>query len=176
MPLHIPAGSYLAGFIDRSARNPAHLRIVFVVILTVIAIGMSLRYAAKVNKPGDSGQQTRSAFLRWRGMIHELFAGGNVYVGVHEYPNPPIMALALKPFGKYAYFLFSAGLFNASLFAASILPLSTAYAVCEGLGLEAGVNKRFGEAPIFYWLYTFLVFGGAAIVLIPKLPLLKLIL
>ncbi len=98
MPLHIPAGSHIAGFIDRSARNPAHLRIVFVAILTVIAIGMSLKYAAKVNKPGDSGQQTRSAFLRWRGMIHELFAGGNVYVGVHEYPNPPIMALALKPF------------------------------------------------------------------------------
>ncbi len=85
-------------------------------------------------------------------------------------------ALALKPFGKYAYLLFSAGLFNASLFAASILPLSTAYAVCEGLGLEAGVNKRFSEAPIFYWLYTLLIVGGAGVILIPGFPLVRAIL
>jgi Mn2+/Fe2+ NRAMP family transporter len=84
-------------------------------------------------------------------------------------------ALALKPFGKYAYFLFSAGLFNASLFAASILPLSTAYAVCEGLGLEAGVNKRFSEAPSFYWLYTLLIVGGAGVILIPGFPLVRAI-
>jgi hypothetical protein len=67
-------------------------------VLAVVAIGMSLKYAAKVNKPGDGGQQTRSAFLRWREMIHEIFAGENVYVGVNEYPNPPIMAVVLKPF------------------------------------------------------------------------------
>ncbi len=85
-------------------------------------------------------------------------------------------ALALKPFGKYAYVLFSAGLFNASLFAASILPLSTAYSVCEGLGFEAGVNKRFREAPIFYWLYTLLIVIGAGVVLIPDFPLIKMIL
>src|SRR5579872_7468182 len=53
-------------------------------------------------------------------------------------------AVGLKPFGQYAFLLFSAGLFNASLFAASILPLSTAYSVCEGLGFEAGVNRRIG--------------------------------
>ncbi len=63
-------------------------------------------------------------------------------------------AAGLKPFGKYAYLLFAAGLFNASLFAACILPLSTAYSVCEGLGFESGVNKRFREAPVFYWLFT----------------------
>ena len=56
--------------------------------------------------------------------------------------------------GEYAYLLFCAGLLNASLFAACILPLSTAYTVCEGLGFESGVNKRFREAPIFYWLFT----------------------
>ncbi len=85
-------------------------------------------------------------------------------------------ALALKPFGQYAYLLFSAGLFNASLFAASILPLSTAYSVCEGLGFEAGVNKRFREAPIFYWLYTLLIVIGAGVVLIPDFPLIQMIL
>ena len=85
-------------------------------------------------------------------------------------------ALGLRPFGHYAYLLFCAGLFNASLFAACIQPLSTAYTVCEGLGFESGVNRRFSEAPIFYWLFTLLVGLGAAVVLLPELPLVKVIL
>ncbi|HJT86920.1 MAG TPA: divalent metal cation transporter [Bryobacteraceae bacterium] len=85
-------------------------------------------------------------------------------------------ALALKPFGQYAFLLFSAGLFNASLFAASILPLSTAYSVCEGLGFESGVNKRAREAPVFYFLYTLLIVVGAGVVLIPGFPLVRMIL
>src|SRR5215471_4398671 len=84
-------------------------------------------------------------------------------------------AEGLKPFGQYAFLLFSAGLFNASLFAACILPLSTAYSVCEGLGFEAGVNKRMREAPIFYWLYTLLIVIGAGVVLVPKFPLIRMI-
>ena len=68
--------------------------------------------------------------------------------------------------GKYAFLLFAFGLFNASLFAASILPLSTAYTVCEGLGVESGVDKTFKEAPFFYWLYTLLIAGGAVSVLL----------
>ena len=84
-------------------------------------------------------------------------------------------AAALKPLaGQYAYILFAVGLFNASLFAASILPLSTAYTVCEGLGFESGVGRRFGEARVFYWLYTGLIVAGGAVVLIPKLPLVKI--
>jgi Mn2+/Fe2+ NRAMP family transporter len=85
-------------------------------------------------------------------------------------------AVGLKPFGQYAYFLFSAGLFNASFFAACILPLSTTYSVCEGLGFESGVNKRFSEAPVFYWLYTFLIAIGAAVILIPGFNLVTMIL
>jgi len=85
-------------------------------------------------------------------------------------------ALGLKPFGEYAFRLFSAGLFNASVFAACILPLSTAYSVCEGLGFEAGVNKRLREAPIFYALYTLLIVLGAGVVLIPNFPLVQMIL
>src|SRR5437660_2444873 len=76
-------------------------------------------------------------------------------------------AQGLKPFGQYTFLLFAAGLFNASLFAACIQPLSTAYSVCEGLGFESGVNKRFREAPLFYWLYTMLIVAGAGFVLIP---------
>jgi len=85
-------------------------------------------------------------------------------------------ALGLKPFGEYAFLLFSAGLFNASLFAACIQPLSTAYTVCEGLGFESGVNRRFREAPIFYGLFTFLIVVGAGVVLLPQVPLVKMIL
>jgi NRAMP (natural resistance-associated macrophage protein)-like metal ion transporter len=83
-------------------------------------------------------------------------------------------ALAMKPLaGSYAFLLFAFGLFNASFFAASVLPLSTAYVVCEGLGVESGVDKKFKEAPFFYWLYTALIAGGAAVVLIPNFPLIK---
>lgn len=85
-------------------------------------------------------------------------------------------ALGLKPFGQYAYLLFCIGLFNASLFAACILPLSTAYTVCEGLGFESGVNHSFREAPIFYWLFTFLIAVGGGVILIPGFPLVKMIL
>jgi NRAMP (natural resistance-associated macrophage protein)-like metal ion transporter len=82
---------------------------------------------------------------------------------------------ALKPLaGQYAYILFAVGLFNASLFAASILPLSTAYTVCEGLGFESGVGLKFAEAPVFYWLYTLLIVAGGAVVLVPGLPLVKI--
>jgi NRAMP (natural resistance-associated macrophage protein)-like metal ion transporter len=76
-------------------------------------------------------------------------------------------AEAMRPLaGDYAFILFAFGLFNASLFAASILPISTAYTVCEGLGLESGVDKRFKEAPFFYWLYSLLIAGGALTVLL----------
>ena len=83
-------------------------------------------------------------------------------------------ARALRPLaGNSAYILFGAGLFNASLFAASILPLSTAYTVCEGLGIESGLDKKWHEARGFYWLYTVLVGAGAAVTLVPRLPLIK---
>ena len=76
-------------------------------------------------------------------------------------------AEAMRPLaGDYAFILFAFGLFNASVFAASILPLSTAYTVCEGLGVESGVDKNFKEAPFFYWLYTLLIAGGALTVLL----------
>jgi NRAMP (natural resistance-associated macrophage protein)-like metal ion transporter len=83
---------------------------------------------------------------------------------------PSEAAEAMKPLaGKYAFLLFAVGLFNASFFAASILPLSTAFTVCEGLGFESGVDKSFQEAPFFYWLYTLLIAGGAGVVLIPRI-------
>lgn len=85
-------------------------------------------------------------------------------------------ALGLRPFGQYAFLLFAIGLFNASLFAACILPLSTAYTVCEGLGFESGVNKGFREAPVFYWLFTLLIVVGGGVILWPGFPLVRMIL
>jgi NRAMP (natural resistance-associated macrophage protein)-like metal ion transporter len=94
--------------------------------------------------------------------------------GIRHISDPSDAAGAMKPLaGQYAFILFAAGLFNASLFAASILPLSTAYTVCEGLGFESGLDKSFNEAKFFYWLYSVLLFAGAAIVLIPNFPLVK---
>jgi NRAMP (natural resistance-associated macrophage protein)-like metal ion transporter len=81
-------------------------------------------------------------------------------------------ALALKPLaGRWAGTLFAIGLANASLFAASILPLATAYSICEGLGFEAGVDKTWSEAPQFNVLYTSMIVIGAGIILIPGVPL-----
>jgi Mn2+/Fe2+ NRAMP family transporter len=86
-------------------------------------------------------------------------------------------AVALRPFaGQFATLLFAVGLVNASLLSAAILPLATAYNICEGLGFESGIERRFSEAPIFYWLYTLLIASGAGFVLIPQLPLLKVLL
>ncbi|MEO6966176.1 MAG: divalent metal cation transporter, partial [Acidobacteriaceae bacterium] len=94
--------------------------------------------------------------------------------GMGAISNPSDAAEAMKPLaGEYAFILFAAGLFNASLFAASVLPLSTAYTVCEGMGFESGLDKRFSEAPVFYWLYTLLIVAGAGVVLWPHLPLVK---
>jgi Mn2+/Fe2+ NRAMP family transporter len=95
--------------------------------------------------------------------------------GYHSISDAKDAAQALRPLaGDYAYILFAMGLFNASLFAASILPLSTAYTVCEGLGFESGLDKKFGEAPVFYWLYTILIVAGAGVILIPDLPLVQI--
>lgn len=86
-------------------------------------------------------------------------------------------ALALKPLaGQYAALLFVVGLVNASLLSAAILPLATAYNVCEGLGFESGIDRKFSEAPVFYGFYTALIVVGAGFVLLPHLPLLKVIL
>jgi len=84
-------------------------------------------------------------------------------------------AIALAPLaGAYASWLFAFGLLNASLFAASILPLSTAYTICEAFGWESSLNTKFVEAPQFYGLYSFMIFLGAGIILLPNVPLISI--
>ena len=100
-----------------------------------------------------------------------------LYVSGHRNINDAALAAqALIPLaGKWAGTLFAFGLLNASLFAASILPLSTAHVICEGLGFEAGLDHKFTEAPIFYWLYTVLIVVGGGVVLLPRAPLWKIL-
>ena len=94
--------------------------------------------------------------------------------GLHNIADAADAAQSLKPLGgQYAFILFSFGLLNASLFAASILPLSTAYTVCEAMGYESGLSKRFREAPVFYGIYTGLLILGSIIILMPRVPLVK---
>jgi Mn2+/Fe2+ NRAMP family transporter len=96
--------------------------------------------------------------------------------GQRNISDAAVAARALIPLaGKWAGLTFAFGLLNASLFAASILPLSTAHVICEGLGFEAGINRKFKDAPIFYWLYTILIVVGAGIILIPGVPLWKIL-
>ena len=85
-------------------------------------------------------------------------------------------AKALVPLaGKWASYLFAFGLLNASVFSATILPLSTAHVICEGMGFEAGIDHKFSDAPIFYSLYTGMIAVGAAVILIPRAPLEKIL-
>lgn len=81
-------------------------------------------------------------------------------------------AIALRPLaGDYAYLIFALCLANASLLGAIIVPLATAYYICEAMGWEAGVNKTFNEAPQFMWIYTLTIALASVVILIPKAPL-----
>jgi len=163
-------------------RNYGYLYMVIGLVGTTIAPWMQFYLQASVVEKGVTVKQYRAS--RWDVILGCVFTdvvawfiivacAATLYAnGHHNIANASDGAQALRPFaGDYAYLLFAAGLFNASLFAASILPISTAYAVCEGLGFESGLDKKFHEAPVFYWLYTILIVLGAAVVLIPRLPL-----
>jgi Mn2+/Fe2+ NRAMP family transporter len=81
-------------------------------------------------------------------------------------------AVALKPFaGEYASVIFALSLANASLLGAIIVPLATAYYICEAMGWERGVNKTFREAPQFMWIYTAMIVASCIIILLPGAPL-----
>jgi Mn2+/Fe2+ NRAMP family transporter len=163
-------------------RNFGALSMVIGLVGTTIAPWMQFYLQASVVEKGITAKQYRAA--RWDVIVGCLFAAIVAWfiivacaatlhqVGRTEIKDAADAAQALRPLaGEYAYLLFAAGLFNASLFAASILPISTSYAVCEGLGLESGLDKQFHEAPAFYWLYTLLIVMGAGVLLIPRFPL-----
>ncbi|HTT23301.1 MAG TPA: divalent metal cation transporter [Candidatus Sulfotelmatobacter sp.] len=168
-----------------SFRDQAYLYMVIGVVGTTIAPWMQFYLQASIVEKGVTRRQYKASMLDVvSGCVFTDVVAWFIIVAcaatlwIHGFRNITYAAdaaAALKPLaGQYAYILFAVGLFNASLFAASILPLSTAYAVCEGLGFESGIGQKFGEAPFFYWLYTVLIVAGGAVVLIPGLPLVKI--
>lgn len=109
-------------------------------------------------------------------MFVVVACAATIFAGGVQVNNVADISSALLPLaGEYASLLFAFGFLNASLFAASILPLSTAYVVSEGLGLEAGVSKGFREAPVFYGLYVGLMIPAALIIMVPSVPLLSIL-
>jgi NRAMP (natural resistance-associated macrophage protein)-like metal ion transporter len=169
----------------KAFRDQSYLYMVIGVVGTTIAPWMQFYLQASIVEKGVTRRQYKASMLDVvTGCIFTDVVAWFIIVAcaatlwIHGFRNITYAAdaaAALKPLaGQYAYILFAVGLFNASLFAASILPLSTAYTVCEGLGLESGVGMKFGEAPAFYWLYTALIIAGGAVVLIPGLPLVKI--
>jgi Mn2+/Fe2+ NRAMP family transporter len=165
-------------------RNYGYLSMIIGLAGTTIAPWMQFYLQASIVEKGVTARQYNASRLDV--VIGCLFAAIVAWfivvacaatlhsVGIYQINDGAAAAQALRPLaGEYAYLLFAAGLFNASLFAASILPISTAYAVCEGLGLESGLDKRFDEAPAFYWLYTALIVLGAGVVLVPRFPLFR---
>jgi NRAMP (natural resistance-associated macrophage protein)-like metal ion transporter len=166
-------------------RQQSYLYMVIGVVGTTIAPWMQFYLQSSIVEKGVTRRQYKASqidviagciFTDIVAWFIIVACAATLYVhGYHNISDAKDAAQALRPLaGDYAYILFAVGLFNASLFAASILPLSTAYTVCEGLGFESGVGKRFSEAPVFYWLYTILIVAGAGVILIPNLPLVKI--
>jgi len=166
-------------------RQPGYLYMAIGVVGTTIAPWMQFYLQSSIVEKGVSRRQYKASqidvvagciFTDVVAWFIIVACAATLYVhGFHNITDAKDAAQALHPLaGDYAYILFALGLFNASLFAASILPLSTAYTVCEGLGFESGVGMRFSEAPVFYWLYTILIVAGAGCILFPDLPLIKI--
>ena len=165
--------------------DSAYLYMVIGVIGTTIAPWMQFYLQSSIVEKGITAREYRAS--RWDVIVGCVFTdiaawfivvacAATLYAhGVRQIRDAADAAQALRPLSnEFAYILFAAGLFNASIFAASILPISTAYTVCEGLGFESGVDHTFSEAKVFYWLYTLLLIAGAAVILMPNIPLVKI--
>lgn len=165
--------------------NLAFVVMVVGIVGTTIAPWMQFYQQAAVVEKGISTRNLREARLDVA--VGSLMAvlvvwfiliacGATLHKAGIPIRNAADAAHALAPLaGRYAALLFGFGLFNASLFAAAILPLSTAYSVCEGMGWERGIDKKLQEAPWFYGIYTALIALGAGAILVPGVPLLKVL-
>jgi NRAMP (natural resistance-associated macrophage protein)-like metal ion transporter len=175
------------------APTKAYLLMAIAIIGTTISPWMQFYIQAAVVEKGVKASELRytridvvtgALFTDFIAFFIMVASAATIYVhNVHAPPTGQIvvddvnkLAAALVPLaGKWASLLFALGLLNAGIFTASILPLSTAYYVCEAFGFESGVDKSYGEAPFFYGLYAALILVGAVIVLVPKAPLLDII-
>lgn len=166
--------------------NTSYLYMIIGIVGTSIAPWMQFYQQSAVVEKGITAENYQHA--RWDVYVGAVAAivviffiiltcGATLFKSGIKVETAADAALALKPIaGEYCFKLFAFGLVNASLFAGSIIPLSTAFTVCEGLGFETGINKTFKEAPHFYWLYTAIIVISAAAILYPKFPLLWIML
>ena len=174
-------------FVPQIAHSSDYFVMVVGLIGTTITPWMQFYLQASIVEKGVTERQYRMS--RWD-VIGGCFmteivtffimvaCGATLHVGgIYDIRDAADAAAALKPLaGEFAALLFAVGLVNAALLSAAILPLATTYNICEGLGFESGLNKKFLGAPVFYAIYTLLVAFGAGVVLIPRMPLIKLIL
>ncbi len=161
--------------------NPAYLTMIIAVIGTTIAPWMQFYQQSSVV---DKGLTTRDyPYARADTILGVLTTqvvaffiivacAATLFVEGISIQTAEDAAKALAPLaGRYASWLFAIGLLNAALFSVAIIPLSTAYSLCEAFGWEAGLDRTFKEAPVFYGLYTGMVATGAVVILIPGLSL-----
>ena len=171
-------GKVAADFVSPSFRFELGYITIFVTTIgTTIAPWMQFYQQASIVdkglKPSDYGYERIDVIV---GSLFAVVVAGfiiiacssTIFAAGKHIETAKDAALALAPLaGRYASTLFAFGLLNASVFSAAILPLSTAYVVCEAFGWESGVDKSFSQAPIFFGTYTALIVLGAAIILLP---------
>jgi NRAMP (natural resistance-associated macrophage protein)-like metal ion transporter len=180
-------------FIPTVSTDPGYLWMIIALIGTTISPWMQFYIQASIVEKGISARDYALSRIDvvfgcfvtdFISFFMILATAATIFVFNAQHPNlPPIQinqaadaAKALEPLaGTFASILFAFGILNAGIFTASILPLSTAYFVCEAGGFESGVDKRFRDAPIFFSLYAAVIVIGSAIVIVPGIPLLKLI-
>lgn len=164
----------------------AYLFTIVAVVGTTISPYMQVYVQSSVVEKGITPEDyRRTKWDVWTGTVLAMFVVFFIVVstaatlhktGLHI-ESAADAARALRPLaGSYAETLFAIGLFGASMLAAGVLPLATAYSISEALGFEKGVSRSFREAPIFIGVFTFLVATGAAIAVIPNLPLIRVLL
>jgi NRAMP (natural resistance-associated macrophage protein)-like metal ion transporter len=170
----------------RFSLDRAYLFTVVAIVGTTISPYMQVYIQSSVVEKGVTAEEYRRTRIDvWVGTVFAILIVFFIVVStaatLHQrgiqINSAADAARALRPLaGNYAEALFGIGLFGASMLAAGVLPLATAYSVSEALGFEKGVSRSFREAPTFIGIFTFLVAVGAAIAVIPNLPLIKVLL
>lgn len=165
--------------------SPAQLLLVVAVIGTTITPYMQFYLTSAVAEKGIDVDELKleqadavggSIWTNVIAIFIVVAAASTIAVAGGTITSAADAAQALEPVaGPLAELLFAAGLFGASVLAATIMPLSTAFVICEAFGWESGVDNRFGDARAFFSIYTFVLVAGALVVLIPGLDLLPVI-
>jgi Mn2+/Fe2+ NRAMP family transporter len=160
-----------------------YLVILVTIVGTTIAPWMQFyqqsAIADKGLKPSDYGYERvdvvlGSLFAVFVAVFITISCAATVHLGGARIETAADAAVALRSLaGPFSENLFAIGLLNASLFSAAILPLSTAYVVCEAFGWESGISRRNREAPVFFGIYTAFIVMGAGIVLLPHRSLVQ---